>query len=94
MSNPRRSSFHDPLYKMDIVVTSRDQDPADFNANYIDSININEGYEIALKSIYHAPVYNITTANNRFSVAKSNDHGTEIMLNLSIAHFEIRIKQE
>tara|TARA_B110000977_G_scaffold192255_1_gene265488 strand:+ start:265 stop:1149 length:885 start_codon:yes stop_codon:yes gene_type:complete len=74
---------------MDIIVTSRDQDPADFNANYIDSININEGYEIALKSIFHAPVYNITTANNRFSVAKSNDHGTEIMLNLSIAHFEI-----
>ena len=73
---------------MDIVVTSRDQSPSDFHANYIDSININDGYEIALKSLFHAPVYNITTANNRFSIAKSND-GSDNPLNLTIAHFEI-----
>ena len=75
---------------MDIVVTSRHQDPANFLANYMNSINLNDGYEIALKSIFHAPIYNITQDNNRFSVAKSND-GTTDLLGLSIAHFEIPI---
>lgn len=77
---------------MDIVVTSRDQDPANFLANYMDSINLNGGYEIALKSLFHAPIYNITENHNRFSVAKSNDGtGSTDQLNLTIAHFEIPI---
>ena len=73
---------------MEIIITSDNQNPADFVASYNEALDIDTGYEVAIKSIFHAPVYNITTDNNRFSVAKSND-GTDNQLSLSIAHFEI-----
>ena len=54
---------------MDIVVTSGTQDPCNFVSNFADAININEGYEIAVKSVFHAPAFNITEKNNEFSIA-------------------------
>ena len=54
---------------MDIVVTSGTQDPCNFVSNFADAINVNEGYEIAVKSIFHAPAYNITGENNEFTIS-------------------------
>ena len=60
---------------MDIVVTSGTQDPCNFVSNFADAINIMEGYEIAVKSIFHAPAYNITGENNEFTI--SVKHGND-----------------
>lgn len=49
---------------MYIIATSREQSPASFTSSFTDPINISEGYEIALISIYHGPLYNITNNNN------------------------------
>ena len=51
-----------------ITITSEDQNPCDFISNFVESVNIADGYEVAIKSIFHAPVYNITEANNKFAV--------------------------
>ena len=34
------------LLEMEIVVTSDNQNPANFISNFVDSINVNDGYEI------------------------------------------------
>lgn len=54
---------------MDIIVTSGTQNPSNFVSNFVESININDGYEIAVKSVCHAPLYNITEDNNEFTVS-------------------------
>ena len=54
---------------MEIVVTSDNQNPANFVSNFVGSINVNDGYEIAVKSIFHPPPYNFTEDNNEFTVA-------------------------
>ena len=54
---------------MEIVVTSDNQNPANFVSNFVDSINVNDGYEIAVKSIFHPPPYNFTEDNNKFTLA-------------------------
>ena len=60
---------------MYIVVTSKNQNPCDFVSNFIESININDGYEIALVGIYHGPLYNIDAVHNKFTLVK----GTEVV---------------
>lgn len=50
-----------------ITLTSRGQSSSNFISHFADNIDF-EGYEVALKSIYHAPVYNITPQNNSFQV--------------------------
>ena len=54
---------------MEIVVTSDNQNPANFVSNFVDSINVNDGYEIAVKSIFYPPPYNFTKDNNEFTIA-------------------------
>ena len=53
---------------MEIVVTSDNQNPANFVSNFVDSINVNDGYEIAVKSIFSPPLFNFTEDNNEFTV--------------------------
>ena len=53
-----------------ITVTSSDQDPCNFVSNFTDTINLNDGYEVAVTRIYHAPVYNVTSHNNKFTLIK------------------------
>ena len=51
-----------------ITITSEDQNPCDFISNFVESVNIADGYEVAVKSIFHAPLYNITEVNNKFAL--------------------------
>ena len=53
-----------------ITVTSKDQNPCDFVSNFIESININDGYEVALMGIFHGPLYNIDEKRNKFTLIK------------------------
>ena len=56
-----------------ITVTSTSQDPCNFVSNFTDTINLNDGYEVAVTRIYHAPVYNVTKHNNKFTLAKDTN---------------------
>jgi len=52
-------------------------DPAIFHTSFPRSVRLDEGYEIALKSIYHAPVNNLV--HNKFRLHTSNSN-TELEL--------------
>jgi hypothetical protein len=54
-----------------ITVTSSDQRPCDFVSNFADTISLNDGYEVAVTRIYHAPSYNITETCNTFTLMRS-----------------------
>ena len=53
-----------------ITITSSKQNPCEFVSNFTDAINLNDGYEVAVTRIFHAPEYNITRRNNKFTLAK------------------------
>ena len=53
-----------------ITVTSSTQDPCNFVSNFTDTINLNDGYEVAVTRIYHAPIHNVTSRNNKFTLIK------------------------
>ena len=54
-----------------ITVTSTSQNPANFVSNFTGAVDFSNGhYEIGLKAIFHAPIYNITDKNNTFFVKK------------------------
>ena len=55
---------------MYITVTSGKQDPCDFISNFVDSIDIHDGYEVALTGIYHGPLFNIDEEHNKFTLKK------------------------
>ena len=56
-----------------ITVTSEDQHPCNFVSNFTESVNLNDGYEVAVTRIFHAPLYNVTPRNHKFSVAKGTN---------------------
>ena len=70
---------------MDIVITSDNQNPVNFFSSYNESIDIDESYEIAMKSIFHAPAFNISSENNRFSIVKQVDDESQV-----ISHFQVK----
>ena len=49
-----------------ITVTSQDQNPSDFISNSFQNLNLEGEYEIALKTIYYAPLFNITEKENSY----------------------------
>ena len=53
---------------MDLIITSGAQNPAEFIANFPQSITLNEDYEMAVKSIFTAPYFNFTEENNKFTI--------------------------
>jgi len=53
-----------------ITVTSTEQNPCDFVSNFAESINISDGYEVAVTKIFHGPLYNVTSVNNKFTLQK------------------------
>ena len=53
-----------------ITVTSGKSNPCDFISNFIDSIDIHDGYEVALTGIYHGPLFNIDKEHNKFTLKK------------------------
>jgi len=55
---------------MDIIITSKNENPSNFVSNFISSINIADGYEIGVKSIHHGPLFNVTAGHNVFTVGK------------------------
>ena len=54
-----------------IIVTSGNS-PSRFVSNFNSVVNLTDGYEIAVKSIYHGPVFNVTEENDSFTIAKEN----------------------
>lgn len=60
---------------MYITVTSGKQDACDFISNFVDSIDIHDGYEVALTGIYHGPLFNIDKEHNKFTLKK----GTQVV---------------
>jgi len=63
-----------------IVVTSGAK-PSRFTSNFNSVINVASGYEIGVKSVFHAPVYNVTEENDSFCVIKD-----DLKVNLNIPH--------
>jgi hypothetical protein len=55
-----------------ITVTSSDQHPCKFVSNFAESINLNDGYEVAVTRIFHAPLHNVTQRNRKFTLIKGN----------------------
>ena len=55
-----------------ITVTSSVQDPCNFISNFAESVNLNDGYEVAVTRIFHAPLYNVTPRSRKFSVVKED----------------------
>ena len=55
-----------------ITITSKHQNPSDFVSNFAESINLQDGCEIAVTKIFHGPVYNVTSVNNKFSLQKED----------------------
>ena len=73
-----------------IIVTSKGQNPSDFVSYFGDNIDASDGanrYEIALKEIYHAPIFNITAENNTFELIK-NDEDITITMQVSPGFYE------
>lgn len=56
-----------------ITITSSDQNPCDFVSNFTDAVNLNDGYEVAVKRIFHAPAYNVTERNNKITLIKDSN---------------------
>ena len=55
-----------------ITVTSTNQNPCEFVSNFTESININDGYEVAVTKIFHGPPFNVTSYNNKFTLQKED----------------------
>ena len=54
-----------------ITITSKHDNPAKFSCSVLDALNVDEGYEVAVMRIFHAPLFNVTTRNNKFTIIKS-----------------------
>lgn len=54
-----------------ITVTSGNS-PSRFVSSFNSVVNLTDGYEIAVKSIYHGPVFNVTEENDSFTIAKGS----------------------
>ena len=79
-----------------ITVTSGVQNPSEFVSNFTDSINANDGHEIAVTSIFHGPMYNITDKNNYFTIGADTSSGGEQLgqlrtLTISSGYYETSI---
>ena len=55
-----------------ITVTSGNS-PSRFTSSFNSVVNLTDGYEIAVKSIYHGPVFNVTEENDSFTIAKGSE---------------------
>lgn len=55
-----------------ITVTSANS-PSRFISSFNSVINLSEGYEIAVKSIFHGPVFNVTEENDSFTISKGSE---------------------
>ena len=53
---------------MDVVISSKGQDPSEFIANFNQPLNLEKNYEVAVKSIYYGSVYNIPPHRYNFKV--------------------------
>lgn len=51
-----------------ITITSKDQDASEFVSKFADNLNLEDGYEVGLKAIYHAPVYNLPQEESKFFI--------------------------
>ena len=54
-----------------ITVTSGES-PSRFTSRFNSVISLSYGYEIALKSIYHGPIFNVTEKNDSFTITKGD----------------------
>ena len=51
-----------------VTVSSSTQNPSSFISNFAQNVTFEDGFEIALKSIYHAPLFNINNENNMCNI--------------------------
>ena len=64
-----------------ITITSQDQNPSDFISHFGENLYLEGDYEIALKTVYHAPAFNITEKENVFEIY---DKKTQLRYGLKI----------
>ena len=67
-----------------ITVTSGLQNPCDFISNFTDAININDGYEVAVTKICHAPIINITGEYCNFAISIEQKGDPKTIVHCSI----------
>ena len=70
-----------------ITITSSEQHPCDFVSNFADAINLNDGYEVAVTRIYHAPIYNITEACNTFTLEHNLQNYTPVIHSIPVGFY-------
>ena len=56
---------------MDVVISSKGQDPSDFIARFDPPLNLEKGYEVAVKAIYYGSPYNVPPHKYNFKVVNS-----------------------
>ena len=70
-----------------ITVTSSNQDPCNFVSNFADTINLNDGYEVAVTRIHHAPSYNITETCNTFTLVRSTGNSASVSHSIPVGFY-------
>ena len=70
-----------------ITITSSEQHPCDFVSNFADAINLNDGYEVAVTRIYHAPIYNITEACNTYTLEHNLQNYTPVSHSIPVGFY-------
>ena len=70
-----------------ITITSSDQHPCDFVSNFADAINLNDGYEVAVTRIYHAPIYNITEACNTYTLVHNLENYAPVIHSIPVGFY-------
>ena len=70
-----------------ITITSSEQHPCDFVSNFADAINLNDGYEVAVTRIYHAPIYNITETCNTFTLVHNLQNYAPVIHSIPVGFY-------
>ena len=72
-----------------ITVTSGQENPSDFVSNFTDAINVDDGYEVAVASIAHGPLFNIAGDYRKFIIGVENrDRTKEVLCYIPAGFYE------
>lgn len=77
--------FHPLTLIMDVVISSKGQDPSDFVAKFNQPLNLEKNYEVAVKAIYYGSAYNIPPHKYWFKVV--NGDGAEKMYQIEPGYY-------
>ena len=68
-----------------VTVSSNTENANSFVSNFAENVTFGDGFEIALKSIYHAPLFNINNDNNMCNITNGID---EFTILIPIGYYE------